>query len=721
MHRYVPSILVFAALAASCGGDPAPGDPREEAAARARAWVDQANLAAIDGADELAAVRSVVLDPSGAAHVRLSQSFEGIPVFGGEAIVHLAPDGRVTRWTDGLVARPRVDTVPQLDAARAAGQAAALAAGVVSEDPELVVLRHDGADRLAWRVQLDDLAGPAPARPVVFVDAHTGAEVWRYDNLQTARDRRTYSANNTGNLPGTLILVEGDPPSGDVPVDAAHDNAGFTYDYYFDLQGRDSYDDAGHTLVSSAHYSVNYDNAFWDGTQMVYGDGGFYFRPLSLATDVVAHELTHAVTEYTAGLIYAGESGGLNEGTSDIMGAVVESYSRGWAVDTATWMVGEDITLPTLGDALRYMDDPPLDGISIDNYDDYYNGLDVHYSSGLANKAFYLMATDPALDIQSAGDLWYRALSVYMTPSTTFEEARQATVDAATDLFGAGGPEVDAVGRAWDGVNVRSYTVFDQLTGLSGAAGTHTEYTFTPPAGASAVRFSTSGGSGNVNLYVRFGSAPAPGAFDCSDGGPGNAESCSVDVTADGTWWVTLRGVAAYANVTLTASYAGGTGGPVEVCDDGIDNDGDGAVDCADSDCATDPACVVPEVCDDGIDNDGDGAIDCDDLDCAGDPVCAPVCGGGTYTGTLDSTNTRDFYLDAAARAGHFGATLSGDAGTDFDLALQAQIGGAWTTVAASTGTTSDERIDYEEASVVLHRWKVRQYAGSGDYSLCVD
>ena len=553
-------MLMLAVFSVACQGEGPPGgddDPVRRVEGSVHRFLTDHGETALRGIDGVR-LASPVFDPLDMAHVRMDQLQGGVPVFGGQGILHLDPSGTVVGLSDGLIRGLAVDVTPTLDPDAAIDEVL-LAHGdpVTAVEADLQVLRHQGRDHLTYRVRVWDLDNDAPAMPVVFVDAHSGEEVWRYDNLQTAKDRRTHDGNNGSLLPGTLVRTEGQGGIGDAPVDDAHDHAGLTYDYYWLEQGRDSYDGLGASLISTAHHRVNYDNAFWNGTQMVYGDGGTFFTPLSGALDVVAHELTHAVTEHSANLIYAGESGGLNEATSDILGAAVEAWSQGWVIDADTWRIGEDIALPALGPALRFMDDPPLDGSSIDHYADFTPGMDVHFSSGIANKAFFLMVQDPALDMPQATDVWYRALTLYMTPSTTFAQARTATIDAATDLFGAASAQVAAVASAWDAVGVVSFEAFDVQTGLSAPSGGTLDFQYIPPAGATAVQFAISGGTGDADLYVRLGSPPTTTVFDCRPFLNGNNETCTFNPAQAGTYHVMIRGFTAFSGVTLTASQAG--------------------------------------------------------------------------------------------------------------------------------------------------------------------
>ncbi len=261
---------------------------------------------------------------------------------------------------------------------------------------------------------------------------------------------------------------EGDSPRNKAAVDA-HYGAQMTYDMYKNVLGRDSLDGKGEKLISNVHIGTNYVNAFWDGTQMNYGDGdGRTSGPLT-TLDIAGHEITHGLTERTAGLIYRNESGGLNEAMSDIMGTGVEWYaSQQNSAVAFDWSMGEDAWTPTNGDpndALRYMDDPTKDNYSIDHYSNYPKQTEVHGSSGIANNAFYLLVNggtnrtsqqtvEGGIGMEKGLKIYYRALNHYMTPSTTFAQAREATVKAATDLYGADSAEVAKVRESWSAVGV---------------------------------------------------------------------------------------------------------------------------------------------------------------------------------------------------------------------------------------------------------------------------
>jgi len=261
------------------------------------------------------------------------------------------------------------------------------------------VVNEKSSAFLAWSVDVAYTNEQGPQMDTIYANASDGGHaVGVAPHYMYAKNRQTYSCNNTTTLPGTLKRSEGSANIGDVALDAAHNYAGNVYDFYKNVFGRDSYDNAGATLKASAHFSTSYNNAYWNGSQMVYGDGdGTQFIALSRDLDVDAHELTHAVTERTAGLVYSNESGALNEATSDILGNSCEAYSENAGTPNAnTWKVGEDIYTPnTAGDALRYMNNPTQDGYSKDYYPERITGTSdnggVHGNSGIANLAYYLM------------------------------------------------------------------------------------------------------------------------------------------------------------------------------------------------------------------------------------------------------------------------------------------------------------------------------------------
>jgi Zn-dependent metalloprotease len=247
----------------------------------------------------------------------------------------------------------------------------------------------------------------------------------------------------------------------------AHFGAELTWDYYAATYGRVGIKGDGAGSLSRVHYRRRYNNATWNDSClcMTYGDGdGTTFSPL-VSLDVAGHEMAHGVTSATADLIYENQSGGLNEAMSDIFGTMVEYYAaaRGVAKVPNYW-IGEDIFTPgTAGDALRYMNNPPQDGHSIDTFANYADGIDVHLSSGIANNAFYLLAEGgthrlggvvTGIGRSAAEHIFYRALVVYMIPSETFSQARAHTLQAASDLFGAGSQQVISVGQAWSAVGV---------------------------------------------------------------------------------------------------------------------------------------------------------------------------------------------------------------------------------------------------------------------------
>jgi Zn-dependent metalloprotease len=479
-------------------------------------------------------------------HTHLQQTLNGVPVFGGEAIVHLDAINEVEArpTTDNLIPNVDVNTTPNLTES----QAIAAAKGKYKEkkgcsdcftdEPgvDLWILRYEDVDHLVYRVRLSRLDGTEnTSEPIYFIDAHSGALVWSYDNLKTQAATGTgsslYSGTRTINTyrSGTSYYMEDTTRAlgtfdnrNSAKINAmlgiitsygstyrfsdadnvwntstqragvdAHFGAATVYDYYLNVLGRNGIDGVGgpRTLTSingttalissNVHFGKSYNNAFWSDAknQMFYGDGdGSQFTPL-VTLDICGHEMTHGVTSRTANLTYSGESGALNESWSDVFGAMVELYARGGQETTATWWIGEDAYTPaTAGDALRYMSAPHNDpnyGYTSNDDPDYYterytgtgdNG-GVHINSGIGNHAFYLVAHGgnhahvpgpfvTGIGADHAARIWYKALTTYMTSSTNFSGARAATLNAASDLYGAGSQEYLSVADAWTACGV---------------------------------------------------------------------------------------------------------------------------------------------------------------------------------------------------------------------------------------------------------------------------
>jgi Zn-dependent metalloprotease len=283
------------------------------------------------------------------------------------------------------------------------------------------------------------------------------------------KHRTVFDAKHSTRLPGTLVMSEGDPPSSDVGVNEAYDGAGSTYDLYFDVYGRNSIDNKGLRLDSSVHYGKAYDNAFWNGAQMVYGDGdGKLFERFTKSIDVIGHELTHGVTAAEANLDYQDQPGALNESFSDVFGSLVKQWTLKQTADQADWLIGQGLLAPKVkGVALRSMKAPGT------AYDDPVLGKDpqpatmsgyvqttdddggVHINSGIPNHAFYLAAVAlGGFAWETAGKIWYDALTKRLRHDSDFSDCAKQTSAAAADLFGAGGKEEKAVRDAWGQVGV---------------------------------------------------------------------------------------------------------------------------------------------------------------------------------------------------------------------------------------------------------------------------
>lgn len=449
--------------------------------------------------------------------------------------------------------------------------------------------------------------GKSPSRPYLIIDANTGEVLLSYDNLQHAnatgpggnlktgkylygtdfdsldvsQSGNTCSMNNanvrTINLNGgtsgssaysftcpenTFKEINGAYS----PLNDAHFFGNVIFNMYNDWLGTAP---LSFQLQMRVHYSSNYENAFWDGSAMTFGDGQNTFYPL-VSLDVSAHEVSHGFTEQNSGLIYNGKPGGLNEAFSDMAGEAAEFYMKG----SNDWLVGKDIFKGN--GALRYMNNPTQDGRSIDNQSNYYSGMDVHYSSGVYNKAFYNLATTPGWDTQKAFIVMARANQLYWSAGVGWDLAGNGVMDAACDLNYD--PNDVKAALAAVGVNSNLSSGSDcatpppptddevltngvTRTGISGAEKEQLFFTLEVPDGATNLQFNTMGGSGDADLYVKFASRPSLNNYDCNSTTSTSTESCNISNAQAGTYYVMVEAWSAISGVSLTGSYSDGNGG----------------------------------------------------------------------------------------------------------------------------------------------------------------
>jgi Zn-dependent metalloprotease len=496
-----------------------------------------AHTPAVRGGDgQTFAVTDVVVDPGGATHTRMVRAYHKLPVLGGDLVVHQDARGAWKGASLQLRHAPALSTTPKIGTA-AAQRAARTDGHDKYGTPELVVDARRGAPKLAWRVTATGTrADGTPSALAVTVDATSGKVTGRTQRIATlaapgAADpaRATTPTAPRPGGPKAAAAGEGNTLySGTVPLETTETGSGFelrdpsrggthttdlrnasggngtvftdadnkwgdgteadtatvgadaqygtnaTWDYFKNVHGREGIGGDAAGSFNRVHYGRAYANAFWDDNCfcMTYGDGdGTQIGPL-VSMDVAAHEMTHGVTSRTGNMEYAGESGGLNEATSDIFAAAVEFHTANTS-DQGDYLVGEKIM--KAGGALRYMDKPSKDGNSLDCWSEEAGDVDVHYSSGIANHFFYLLAegsgqkeingvtydsptcdgsTVTGIGIDAAQKIWFGALTKYMTTTTQYADARTATLNAATDLFGADSDQVKAVAAAWTAVNV---------------------------------------------------------------------------------------------------------------------------------------------------------------------------------------------------------------------------------------------------------------------------
>ncbi|MER5294971.1 M4 family metallopeptidase [Streptomyces pharetrae] len=471
------------------------------------------------GAQEKLVVRDVVQDRDGTTHTRYERTYAGLPVLGGDLVVKTAKDGStegVARATRAAI-KPATLT-PAVGAVRAERQALAAAKAEEAKSPDVnraprkVIWAANGTPTLAWETVVGGFQHDGtPQELHVVTDAATGEKLFEWEAVQTGTGHTVYSgtvpltttqSGSTYNLTdgargghktynlnrgtsgtGTLfsgpddVWGNGTPSNLESAGADAHYGAALTWDYYKNVHGRNGIRGDGVGAYSRVHYGNNYVNAFWSDSCfcMTYGDGSGNANPLT-SIDVAAHEMTHGLTSATAKLVYSGESGGLNEATSDILGAAVE-FAANNSSDVGDYLIGEEIDINGDGTPLRYMDKPSRDGSSKDSWYSGIGSIDVHYSSGPANHFFYLLSegsgaktingvsynspTADGLPVTGIGrakaeQIWFKALTTKFTSTTNYAGARTGTLAVAGELYGTTSAEYKAVQDAWAGVAVGS-------------------------------------------------------------------------------------------------------------------------------------------------------------------------------------------------------------------------------------------------------------------------
>jgi Zn-dependent metalloprotease len=448
----------------------------------ARGFLDQyrALFGLRSAVDELQLLRLEPDKQLGYSHVRLDQLYEGLPVFGRQLVVHMDADERIVAVNGHFQPAIELATEPAISAGQAMDTALANLRGEQllpfelakielfpsPEDTHLAIyVDKSGGATLVWEVTI--LTASPLGQWRYFINARRPAVVHAIDEVMPVKRRRTFTAQNTTRIPGRLVADEGERPR-DPVAQAAHDGAGIVYDYYFNTFKRDSIDGQGMPLVSTVNFGSDLqdaENAAWVGDygQMIYGDGGRIFEPLPYGLDVVGHEFTHGVIQTTANLIYEEQAGALNESYADVFGVMI---------DRANWTVGEEVikSPPFPLPYLRSLEDPnaegvydpsnPLQGVGQPATMEQYANLPnsrradnggVHINSGIPNHAHFLLSEQ--IGREKTEQIAFRALTQYLTPTSDFVDAANASVQAATDLYGQG-TDVQAVQNAFAQVGI---------------------------------------------------------------------------------------------------------------------------------------------------------------------------------------------------------------------------------------------------------------------------
>ncbi|MFB6719426.1 M4 family metallopeptidase [Kribbella sp. NPDC056345] len=718
------AVLVVSPAVAGGTDQPPPGAVAHES--KSLAANEQAQAPASASALDLASgekltVKAVIEDAGGGRHVRYERTLDGLRVIGGDLIAHKDAKGAVKDVTYNFGRKNITPASRTAKISKAAARAKGLATAQGAKEEanagnELVVLVTDQGPKLAYDVLTTGIrANQVPTRLHTYVDAGTGAVLLTDDEIKTgtgdgifvgdvtinttAKSGGGFEMRDAAGNTATDVHNQGDPntgegPDGDIFTDAddkwgtgaqsdrasaavdALYGAQKTFEYYKTQLGRNGIWNDGRGARSRVHFADAMVNAFWDGTQMSYGDGANNAAPLT-ELDVAAHEMSHGVTENTAGLVYSGDAGGLNEATSDIFGTAVEFYVNNPS-DVPDYFIGEKIDIRGNGTPLRYMDKPSKDGVSKDCWSSSLGGLDPHYSSGPLNHWYYMLsegsgaktingisynsptcsgaAAVTGIGHAKAEKIWYRTLATYLTSSSKYANARTGAIKSAKDLYGQGSAECQAVEKAF--------------TAIAVPATTETCGTGTPDPGAPAVtnpgaQTSTAGTADTLQLAATGGTKPYSwSATGLPAGLTVNASTGLISGTPT---------TAATSSVTAKVTDAAGKTASVSF------------------------SWVVSAA-------GGGGA-------CTGELK---------YSGTLTAGGSKTFAAFTDSDPGQLKVCLDGPTGSDFDVYLQQQLFGYyWVTVAQGTTPNPDESFTYSNTAGT-YRLVVKADSGSGAFTASV-
>ena len=550
----------------------------------------------------------------GSVHYRFRQTYNGVPVYGDHVIITTSKSGSPTFISGSVMRGIQTDLgggqrrlVSEANALTIAKYHFEKTKGVQSQvytsnsATLYVELDERQIATFIYKVEFFAVVNGVPTKPIYIINANNGQIIKHYDGLNTAKAGGPGGNQRMGKIEygqngfpliemtksGSICVLENDQVR---VVDMAGGESEVTSpavsyycgsdNYHAEYQDNGNYgynNDAlfGGTsfvkmmsewygeaalpfkLIQRTNFSNNYANAYWDGSKMTYGDGGSTFHHMD-SFGVVGHEVAHGYTQFHSNLTYNEQSGGINESFSDMAGEALKNYILG----SNDFIVGS--LLKKNSGFMRNMINPPADGYSIDHVSRYYSGIDVHLSSGVYNKAFYLLATSPGWNTQKAFQVFLIANRDYWRPNATYQSAGSGVCQAAA-LLGYDGA---AVKRALNAVGVTASDcnatptlpieiIDSEILTISGGEKENFRYYITVPNGATALTVTTNGNNGDADLYVKFNQDASDSNYDCGSLGETSNELCTVNNPQAGEWRILVHAWAAISNIQLTANVEG--------------------------------------------------------------------------------------------------------------------------------------------------------------------